>query len=75
MRRCVELASAAGLEVIVVDQTRTDIELAVARVIVPGLRHFWRRLGPGRLLDVPAGLGRSPLALDEESVNPYSVFF
>jgi oxazoline/thiazoline synthase len=75
VRRCVDLASAAGLEVIVVDQTRQDIELAVARVVVPGLRHFWRRLGPGRLWDVPPRLGRCPLAADEDSVNPYSVFF
>jgi ribosomal protein S12 methylthiotransferase accessory factor len=75
VRRCVDLASAAGLEMIVVDQTRPDIELAVARVIVPGLRHFWRRLGPGRLWDVPAGLGRFPQAADEDSVNPYSIFF
>ena len=75
VRRCVDLASAAGLDVIVVDQTRQDIELAVARVVVPGLRHFWRRLGPGRLWDVPAALGRFPLAPDEDSVNPYSVFF
>jgi ribosomal protein S12 methylthiotransferase accessory factor len=71
----VDLVSAAGLQVIVVDQTRPDIELAVARVVVPGLRHFWRRLGPGRLWEVPARLGRLPLALDEDSVNPYSVFF
>lgn len=75
VRRCVGHAAAAGLEVIVVDQTRPEIELAVARVIVPGLRHFWRRLGPGRLWEVPAALGRSPLAASEESVNPYSVFF
>lgn len=75
VRRCVNLASEAGLEMIVVDQTRPDIELSVARVIVPGLRHFWRRLGPGRLRDAPARLGRFPLAPDEDSVNPYSVFF
>jgi oxazoline/thiazoline synthase len=75
VRHCVDLASAAGLEVIVVDQTRQDIELAVARVVVPGLRHFWRRLGPGRLWDVPPRLGRFPLADGEDSVNPYSVFF
>ena len=61
------------------DQARFEemlrVELAVARVIVPGLRHFWRRLGPGRLWDVPARLGRFPMALDEDSVNPHSVFF
>jgi bacteriocin biosynthesis cyclodehydratase domain-containing protein len=75
VRRCLAVAAAAGLEVIVVDQTRPDIELAVARVVVPGLRHFWRRLGPGRLWEVPPRLGRFPLAAAEESANPYSVFF
>jgi oxazoline/thiazoline synthase len=75
VRHCVAAAAAAGLEVIVVDQTRPELDLAVVRVIVPGLRHFWRRLGPGRLWDVPARLGRAPLAPDEESVNPFSVFF
>jgi bacteriocin biosynthesis cyclodehydratase domain-containing protein len=74
-RRCVELAERAGLEVIVVDQSRPDIELNVVKVIVPGLRHFWRRLGPGRLWQVPARLGRSPLAADEHAVNPLNVFF
>lgn len=73
--QCVGIATRAGLEVIVVDQTRPEIELAVARVIVPGLRHFWRRLGPGRLWEVPARLGRTPLADTEQDMNPYSVFF
>jgi len=75
VRRCVDLAASAGLEVIVVDQARPDIDLAVARVVVPGLRHFWRRLGPGRLWEIPARLGRFPLAPGEDSVNPHSVFF
>ncbi|WP_432842716.1 TOMM precursor leader peptide-binding protein [Dactylosporangium sp. CA-092794] len=72
---CVERAAAAGLEVIVLDQSRPDVELAVVRVVVPGLRHFWRRLGPGRLWQVPARLGWTPVAADEESANPFSVFF
>ncbi|MEK8104196.1 YcaO-like family protein [Micromonospora sp. M12] len=75
VRRCVRLAERAGLEVIVVDQSRPDIDLAVVKVVVPGLRHFWRRLGPGRLWDVPAELGRDPLAVDETSANPLNVFF
>lgn len=70
-----DIAARAGLEVIVVDQTRPDIDLAVVKVVVPGLRHFWRRLGPGRLWEVPARLGRTPLAAGEESVNPLNVFF
>ncbi|MGC4813183.1 TOMM precursor leader peptide-binding protein [Micromonospora sp. DT228] len=75
VRRCVRRAERAGLEVIVVDQSRPDVDLAVVKVVVPGLRHFWRRLGPGRLWDVPARLGRNPLAVDETSANPLNVFF
>ncbi|MEU8387318.1 TOMM precursor leader peptide-binding protein [Micromonospora sp. NPDC048842] len=75
VRRCVRRAERAGLEVIVVDQSRPDVDLAVVKVVVPGLRHFWRRLGPGRLWDVPARLGRGPLAVDETSANPLNVFF
>ncbi|MEU4160706.1 TOMM precursor leader peptide-binding protein [Actinoplanes sp. NPDC026670] len=65
----------AGLEVIVVDQSRPELELAVARVVVPGLRHFWRRLGPGRLWETPVALGRAPRATGEDEINPLSVFF
>ncbi|MEE6261565.1 TOMM precursor leader peptide-binding protein [Plantactinospora sonchi] len=75
VRRCVTLAADAGLEVIVLNQSRPELELAVVKVLVPGLRHFWRRLGPGRLWTVPARLGRTPYAADEDAVNPLSVFF
>ncbi|MEU7676932.1 TOMM precursor leader peptide-binding protein [Micromonospora taraxaci] len=75
VRHCVRRAERAGLEVIVVDQSRPDVDLAVVKVVVPGLRHFWRRLGPGRLWDVPAHLGRGPLAADETAANPLNVFF
>jgi ribosomal protein S12 methylthiotransferase accessory factor len=54
---CVEIARKAGLDFLVLDQTRPDVETSVARVIVPGLRHFYRRFGPGRLYDVPVKLG------------------
>ncbi len=75
VQACVRTAADAGLDVIVVNQSRPDVELAVCKVVVPGLRHFWRRLGPGRLWDVPSRLGRAPLALNEASLNPRSVFF
>ncbi|MDI6105349.1 TOMM precursor leader peptide-binding protein [Actinoplanes sp. NEAU-A12] len=71
----VDTARTAGLELIVVDQSRPELELAVARVVAPGLRHFWRRLGPGRLWQVPAAIGRAPRAGGEDSINPLSVFF
>jgi ribosomal protein S12 methylthiotransferase accessory factor len=75
VRHCIDRLARAGLEVIVLDQSRPDLDLAVVKVMVPGLRHFWRRLGPGRLWDVPAALGRSPRAAGEDSINPLSVFF
>jgi oxazoline/thiazoline synthase len=75
VRTCVERAGAAGLEVLALDQSRPDIELKVAKVIVPGLRHFWRRLGPGRLYEVPVALGWLPAPVPEAGLNPLSVFF
>jgi ribosomal protein S12 methylthiotransferase accessory factor len=71
---CIELARQNDLEVLVLDQTQPDVGLSVARVIVPGLRHFWRRLGPGRLFDVPVKMGWLTKPLTEEELNPYSVF-
>jgi bacteriocin biosynthesis cyclodehydratase domain-containing protein len=64
-----------GLEVLVADQTRPDLDLSVVKVIVPGLRHFWRRLGPGRLYDVPVKMGWLSAPLQEDQLNPKSVFF
>jgi ribosomal protein S12 methylthiotransferase accessory factor len=63
-----------GLEFLVLDQTRPDIGLPVARVVVPGLRHFWARLGPGRLYDVPVELGWLPAPRAEDELNPTGIF-
>ena len=51
--RCHDLIERHGMEMLVLDQTRPDIDLPVTKVIVPGLRHFWARFAPGRLYDVP----------------------
>jgi bacteriocin biosynthesis cyclodehydratase domain-containing protein len=72
---CVDRAAQAGLEVIVLNQTRPDIELNVVKVMVPGTRHFWRRLGAGRLYDVPVRMGWLDRPLTEDEMNPRSVFF
>jgi ribosomal protein S12 methylthiotransferase accessory factor len=63
-----------GLELLVLDQTRDEIGLPVVKVIVPGLRHFWARFGPGRLYDVPAQLGWVARPLDETELNPVPMF-
>jgi oxazoline/thiazoline synthase len=67
---CVSLAKQAGLDFLVLDQTRPDIETPVVRVIVPGLRHFYRRFAPGRLYDVPVKLGWRDRPLKETELNP-----
>jgi YcaO-like protein with predicted kinase domain len=71
---CVALAARQGLETLVLDQTRPDVGLPVVKVIVPGLRHFWRRLAPGRLYDVPVHLGWLPAPVPEAQLNPTSMF-
>ena len=63
-----------GLEPLVIDLTRADIGVPTARVMVPGLRHFWARFGPGRLYDVPVALGWRPTACPEAELNPVALF-
>ncbi|MER5201878.1 TOMM precursor leader peptide-binding protein [Streptomyces sp. NPDC002825] len=63
-----------GLEMLVLDQTRVDIGLPVARVIVPGMRHFWPRYAPGRLYDVPVELGWLDRKPTESDLNPIAMF-
>jgi bacteriocin biosynthesis cyclodehydratase domain-containing protein len=65
---------ALGLEVLVLDQTRPDIGLPVVKVIVPGMRSFWARFGPGRLFDVPVRLGWLPRPIEYSELNPIPLF-
>jgi bacteriocin biosynthesis cyclodehydratase domain-containing protein len=67
---CVRLAKREGLDFLVLDQTRPDIEVPVVKVIVPGLRHFYPRFAPGRLYDVPVKLGLRDRPLLENELNP-----
>ncbi|MDO5082862.1 MAG: TOMM precursor leader peptide-binding protein [Arachnia propionica] len=75
VQRQVDILERVGVETIVVNQTRPEIELAVAKVFTPGLRHFWRRSAPGRLYDVPVKLGWIDRPLREDQLNTRSVFF
>jgi len=67
---CVRTAEREGLDFLVLDQTRPDIDVPVVRVIVPGMRHFYRRFAPGRLYDVPVKLGWREQPLPESELNP-----
>jgi ribosomal protein S12 methylthiotransferase accessory factor len=68
---CVDIASRAGLDFLVLNQTRPDVEVPVVRVIAPGLRHFYRRFAPGRLYDVPVKLGLLDRPLPESELTPF----
>jgi ribosomal protein S12 methylthiotransferase accessory factor len=71
---CVSRVASVGCDVLVHDLTRPDVSFPVVKVAAPGLRHFWRRLGPGRLYDVPIRLGWIPQPRSEVEMNPVSMF-
>ena len=74
VRACQALVERAGMEMLVLDQTRPEVGLPVAKVIVPGLRHFWARLAPGRLYDVPVQIGWLSRLLAEHELNLIAMF-
>ena len=74
VERCRALVESLGMEFLVLDQTRPDIGMPVARTIVPGLRHFWARFAPGRLYDVPVKMGWREAPTAEKDLNPIWVF-
>ena len=71
---CRALVEGKGLEFLVLDQTRPDIGMPVAKTIVPGMRHFWARFAPGRLYDVPVAEGWLERPVAEPDLNPVAVF-
>ncbi|MFA7013869.1 MAG: TOMM precursor leader peptide-binding protein, partial [Desulfobacterales bacterium] len=72
---CVRLAAGCGIDILVLNQTRPDIGLPVVKVIAPGMRHFWNRLGPGRLYEVPVRQGYLDVPKQEGEMNPIPMFF
>lgn len=71
----IDMIEARGLEVLLLDQTRPDVEFPVMKALVPGMRHFWSRLAPGRLFDVPVELGWLTEPTPEEDLNQTPIFF
>lgn len=62
--------AACGMEMLIHDYARRDLPLSCVKVIVPGMRHFWSRRGPGRLLEVPAKMGWRDRPAREDELNP-----
>lgn len=74
LRTCLRIVGARDMEMLVLNTSRRGIDLATVRVFVPGLRHYYPRLAPGRLYDVPVALGRRAAPLDERELNPRALF-
>jgi hypothetical protein len=72
---CKDIAERLGSRMYVMDLSRPEVDVAVARVIVPGLCHFWRRLGPRRLYEVPVAMGYLAKSHSEDELNPRTVYF
>ena len=70
---CMNTIKNHNMEILVLDQTRPELDIKVVKVIVPGLRHFWRRLGPGRLYQAPIDLGWLSVPRREEEINLFSI--
>ena len=72
---CIQATSCAGIELLVLDQSRPDAPLHATKVIAPGLRHLKRRLGPGRMYDVPPKIDWLANANQMCDLNPLSIMF
>ena len=71
---CQERVERLGMEFLVFDYTRPDIGMPVAKTLVPGMRHYWARHGPGRLYEVPVRMGWLDEPTPETALNPIPVF-
>ena len=71
---CVRSVSDRGFDMIVLNMSRPEIDFAAARVVVPGLRHFWARLREGRLYKTPVDLGWLARPHHESELNPVAFF-
>lgn len=70
---CQKIVQDKGMEMLVLDQTRPETGLSVARVVVPGLRHFWPRFAPGRLYNVPVKMDWLNEEKRENQFNPIPI--
>jgi oxazoline/thiazoline synthase len=71
---CQQIVENLGLEFLVLDQTRPDAGLKVAKTMIPGMRHIWKRLAPGRLYEVPVNLGWLTQPHQESQLNPFPMW-
>ena len=71
---CRDLFAERDMDLLILDQTRPDVGMPVAKTLAPGLRHFWARFDAGRLYDVPVEMKWLDTKTPEEALNPIPVF-
>lgn len=71
---CLKKFEKNELDVLFLNLTHPDLHFPTVRLISPGLRHFWSRLGSGRLYEVPVKMKWLEKQLDETQMNPISYF-
>ncbi|MFK8184544.1 MAG: TOMM precursor leader peptide-binding protein [Phormidesmis sp.] len=74
VQRCQKIIAEKKMEMLVLDQTRPDIGLRVVKVVVPGLRHMWKRFDVGRLYETPVHMGWRQEPLVENQLNAYPMW-
>ncbi|MBU4131469.1 MAG: TOMM precursor leader peptide-binding protein [Proteobacteria bacterium] len=67
---CSEKVSHQNLELLILDQSRKDTNMAVAKVFVPGMLDFEPRLAHGRLYDTPIKMNWRDRPMNEADINP-----
>jgi ribosomal protein S12 methylthiotransferase accessory factor len=72
---CRGLVEQRGMECLVLDQTRADVGVPAVKMIVPGLRHYRRRLAAGRLYSAPVTTGWLDQMKHENELNPRVLSF
>ena len=66
----VDLLAQLGIDTIVINCTRPDVDMPVVKVYAPGLRAFRPRFAPGRLYDLPVQMGQLPVPRSFAELNP-----
>lgn len=69
-----EILSQKNLSAYWLNLSQANIDFFTVKVIIPGLRHFWNRLGAGRLYDVPVELGMISTPTLEAQMNKIPYF-
>jgi oxazoline/thiazoline synthase len=74
VKLCQQIIKTNDMEMLVLDLTRADIGLNVVKVIVPGMCHWWKRLGAKRLYEVPVKMGWLQESFTEQQLNPFPMW-